>query len=254
MAVMSQCRTVLSRGGTAGWGRRRARTGRRAAGLCGRTWRCGAGMEAQGSAGHSTEPWPPAPRHGGVTAGRPPPAVFPPHGPMRPSQAWRSGNGVGTAAWPGAAPLHGPHGTAPVLCCSPGHGWLSIARIAPLRLLPHSVAPSPVQRSTIAWISHCTAPSVHASLCTAVSSPIHSSISFAELCPRAQLPLANSYRTAPQCTALNCTDSYCMMPSILHCSPVNLIAQLHIAWLPSHCTAPFPLHSSLMHSSPVQQC
>lgn len=245
VAVMSQRRTALSRGGMAGWGQRRAAPGAMLQGSAG-TWRCGAGMEARGSVGRSTAPWPRAPRHGGVTAGRPPPAVFPPRGPTRPSQAWRGGSGVGTAVWSGAAPLRGPRSTAPQGTA----GCPLRGSLRPVRLLPHGAAPSPVQRSTAAWISHCAAPSVHGSLCVAqllphciAPCPLQSAV------PMHSSHQQDSYCTAPQCTAFNCTAppctaSYCVMPSILHSSPVDcsslhsstLHGSLPTAQLPSHRT------------------
>lgn len=185
--------------------------------------------------GRSTAPWPRAPRHGGVTAGRPPPAVFPPRGPTRPSQAWRGGSGVGTAVWSGAAPLRGPRSTAPQGTA----GCPLRGSLRPVRLLPHGAAPSPVQRSTAAWISHCAAPSVHGSLCVAqllphciAPCPLQSAV------PMHSSHQQDSYCTAPQCTAFNCTAppctaSYCVMPSILHSSPVD-------------CSS---LHSSTLHGS-----
>lgn len=242
VAVMSQRRTALSRGGMAGWGQRRARAGRHAAGLCGH-------VEVRGRDGGTGLR---GAQHGPMASRSP--SRWGDGGPPTPScvsTAWPNAAQPGMAGWERCGDgcvVRGCPTAWPSQHSSPGHGWLSIARITPSCTAPSSRRGSlpsakinrcvdqPLRSSFGARLPlHCTAPS-----------PLHSSMSIAERCPHAQLP--------PARFLLHSSPVYRFQ---LHSSPLHsfllrdafhlaqlpgglfLIAQLHFARLPSHCTAPF---------------
>lgn len=239
-----------------GLGTAPGRAGRHAAGLCGH-------VEVRGRDGGTGLR---GAQHGPMASRSP--SRWGDGGPPTPScvsTAWPNAAQPGMAGWERCGDgcvVRGCPTAWPSQHSSPGHGWLSIARIAPSCTAPSS------RRGSLpsAKINRCVDQPLRSSFgarlplrCTAPS-PLHSSMSIAERCPHAQLP--------PARFLLHSSPVYRFQ---LHSSPLHsfllrdafhlaqlpgglfLIAQLHFARLPSHCTAPFPSHSSLTHSSPAQQ-